>query len=197
MNKKLFAYHVLTALFLMVSQGAWALVNNDRFTVDHIIYRIINATNYYVAACGTDGTVSDVTIPATVVEPQENKTYTVTEIGAVINQTSWKGVTNATIPEGVTSLQSGAFRDASITTLELPASLTTISEIPNALEDARSMTTITVASAIPPSRLLTVCSTTMMARHSSIIPPPRLTRASLSPMPSPPSMRQLSIGTTI
>lgn len=36
--------------------------------------------------------------------------------------------------------------DASITTLELPASLTTISEIPNALEDARSMTTITVAS---------------------------------------------------
>lgn len=126
---------MLVAIFALMSGSAWAY----SFMVDGIYYNITDANNLTVEVTniGSYGTyTTSVVIPATVTNPNDNQTYTVTAIGnnafcgcTSLTSVNGTGTVNVTIPTSVTSIKDNAFLGCSgLTELTLPANLTSIGQ---------------------------------------------------------------------
>lgn len=138
----------MTMLLSAVSVNALAQTAGDTFTktledgVTEMTFQVLsNTSNVSVLNCTS--TASEVTVPQTIMDL--DKTFNVTNITTVTGTTKWSScITKVNLPEGITTFSYGVFNGANVETLELPASLTTISDL--SFEYATKLTEITVRS---------------------------------------------------
>ncbi|MCQ2075612.1 MAG: leucine-rich repeat domain-containing protein [Bacteroidaceae bacterium] len=118
MKKLLFT--ILATLYCMAMNA-----QDVTFTAGGIKY---NVTGDNTVEVGENSNLSgSVVIPATVTNPDGDKTYNVTGIGS---NAFFKngGITSVTIPEGVTYIGHGAFLQTALTSISLPEGLISIGE---------------------------------------------------------------------
>ena len=120
-------YFLAAMLLPLLSPTAFAYNNGDQITIDGIIYQVSNATNHQVYAYGTSGLTGSVVIPSTVFDGTDI-TFDVVGISGKDNGTgSWgNGITQITLPNSIKTISPDAFSGSSITTLNIPASVTNI-----------------------------------------------------------------------
>lgn len=128
---------VLLLALLTVSATASAYVVGEYFIKDHITYRVIDASasNPKLAVYNVKGVSGTVTIPATVFDGKDVK-FTVTQIGGGIDNDPirWDDtVTGVNLPNTITTLSNYSFAFSGITSLTLPASVTTVGPWANVL----------------------------------------------------------------
>ena len=117
MKKLLFTF--LAALYCMVMNA-----QDVTFTAGGINYEVTGENTVEVGNNVSWGGGS-VVIPATVTNPNDNKTYNVTGIGKEAFYRGYR-MTSVTISEGVTYIGERAFWDADLTSISLPEGLTSI-----------------------------------------------------------------------
>lgn len=128
---------VLLLALLTVSATASAYVVGEYFIKDHITYRVIDASasNPKLAVYNVKGVSGTVTIPAKVFDGKDVK-FTVTQIGGGIDNDPirWDDtVTGVNLPNTITTLSNYSFAFSGITSLTLPASVTTVGPWANVL----------------------------------------------------------------
>ncbi len=97
----------------------WTDINDKTFVYNNIQFEVFeNSDSCYVIGGGSP----ELVIPATAINPKNNKTYKVTAIGsAAFKGTQLKSIT---IPEGVTSIWNDAFNGCqSLTSVKMPQTL--------------------------------------------------------------------------
>ena len=102
--KKLRQFFLTTLVLLGSALTSWA----QSFTIGYLRYTVTDATNHYVSVVRDGFPTGVLEIPATVVDPGTDETYTVTSI----EQRAFSGcygLTEVTIPETVTSIGQIAF----------------------------------------------------------------------------------------
>ena len=119
-------------LFLLIvgNMAAHAYVEGEYFVKGHITYRVINAStsNPQLAVYNVRGVSGKGTIPATVFDGVDTH-FTVTQIGGASDNDPFKwdeSVTEVELPNTITTLANYCFVYSGITSLRLPASVTTI-----------------------------------------------------------------------
>ena len=128
---------LLTMLF-MGSVVTRAYVVGEYFVKDHITYRVIDASvsNPKLAVYNVKGVSGTVTIPAKVFDGFDTH-FTVTQIGGALDSNDpvmWdETVTGVNLPNTITTLGNYCFASSGITSLTLPASVTTIDPSANIL----------------------------------------------------------------
>ena len=129
---------VLLLALLTVSATASAYVVGEYFIKDHITYRVIDASasNPKLAVYNVRGVSGTVTIPAKVFDGKDVY-FTVTQIGGALDSNDpirWDDtVTGVNLPNTITTLGNYCFAFSGITSLTLPASVTTIDSWANVL----------------------------------------------------------------
>lgn len=128
---------VLLLALLTVSATASAYVVGEYFIKDHITYRVIDASasNPKLAVYNVKGISGTVTIPAKVFDGKDVY-FTVTQIGGGIDNDPirWDDtVTGVNLPNTITTLSNYSFAFSGITSLTIPASVTTIGPWANVL----------------------------------------------------------------
>ena len=129
---------VLLLALLTVSATASAYVVGEYFIKDHITYRVIDASasNPKLAVYNVRGVSGTVTIPAKVFDGKDVY-FTVTQIGGARDSNdpiNWDGtVTGVNLPNTITTLGNYCFASSGITSLTLPASVTTVEGRANVL----------------------------------------------------------------
>ena len=97
----------------------WTGINDKTFVYNNIQFEVFeNSDSCYVIGGGSP----ELVIPATAINPKNNKTYKVTAIGSA----AFKGTSlnSITIPEGVTSIWNDAFNECqSLTSVKMPKTL--------------------------------------------------------------------------
>ena len=97
----------------------WTDINDKTFVYNNILFKVFeNSDSCYVIGGGSP----ELVIPATAINPKNNKTYKVTAIGSA----AFKGTSlnSITIPEGVTSIWNDAFNECqSLTSVKMPKTL--------------------------------------------------------------------------
>ena len=97
----------------------WTDINDKTFVYNNIQFEVFeNSDSCYVIGGGSP----ELVIPATAINPKNNKTYKVTAIGSA----AFKGTSlnSITIPEGVTSIWNDAFNECqSLTSVKMPKTL--------------------------------------------------------------------------
>lgn len=104
----------------LLPASTYAAVYGDKFTIDDYTYYISDVSKHevYISNCTASG---DVTLPSTVTDKNHIE-WTVK--GLIFGV--FKNVTGITIPEGYTTIGINVFQHSQITTLNIPASVTTI-----------------------------------------------------------------------
>lgn len=128
---------VLLLALLTVSATASAYVVGEYIIKDHVTYRVIDASasNPKLAVYNVRGVSGTVTIPAKVFDGKDVK-FTVTQIGGGIDNDPirWDDtVTGVNLPNTITTLSNYSFAFSGITSLTLPASVTTVEGRANVL----------------------------------------------------------------
>lgn len=129
---------VLLLALLMVSATASAYVVGEYIIKDHITYRVIDASasNPKLAVYNVKGISGTVTIPAKVFDGKDVY-FTVTQIGGGRDSNDlvrWDDtVTGVNLPNTITTLGNYCFASSGITSLTLPASVTTVEGRANVL----------------------------------------------------------------
>ncbi|MFC2475633.1 MAG: leucine-rich repeat protein, partial [Prevotella sp.] len=128
---------ILLLVILMSSVSAYAYVKGEYFVKDHITYRVIDASTASpkLAVYNVKGISGTVTIPGTVFDGKDVN-FKVTQIGGGIDNDPirWDDtVTRVILPNTITTLSNYCFAFSSITSLTLPASVTTIGPWANVL----------------------------------------------------------------
>lgn len=111
---------LLLLLASLLPASTYAAVYGDKFTIDDYTYYISDVSKHevYISNCTASG---DVTLPSTVTDKNHIE-WTVK--GLIFGV--FKNVTGITIPEGYTTIGIDVFQQSQITTLNIPASVTTI-----------------------------------------------------------------------
>ena len=128
---------MLLFVLLLTNIGAKAYVVGEYFVKDHITYRVIDASTSSpkLAVYNVKGVSGTVTIPATVFDGIDTH-FTVTQIGGGIDNDPirWDDtVTEVNLPNTITTLSNYSFAFSGITSLTIPASVTTIGPWANVL----------------------------------------------------------------
>ncbi|WP_315578611.1 leucine-rich repeat protein [Hoylesella oralis] len=128
---------MLLFVLLLTNIGAKAYVVGEYFVKDHITYRVIDASTSSpkLAVYNVKGVSGTVTIPATVFDGIDTH-FKVTQIGGGTDNDPirWDAtVTGVNLPNTITTLSNYSFAFSGITSLTLPASVTTISPWANVL----------------------------------------------------------------
>ncbi len=115
---------LLLLLASLLPASTYAAVYGDKFTIDDYTYYISDVSKHevYISNCTASG---DVTLPSTVTDKNHIE-WTVK--GLIFGV--FKNVTGITIPEGYTTIGINVFQHSQITTLNIPASVTTIERGP-------------------------------------------------------------------
>lgn len=132
---------LLLLLASLLPASTHAAVYGDKFIIDDYTYFISDVSKHevYISNCTASG---DVTLPSTVTDKNHIE-WTVK--GLIFG--NFKNVTGITIPEGYTTIGINVFQHSQITTLNIPASVTTIERGPFMYTD--KLQSITVASGNP------------------------------------------------
>ena len=132
---------LLLLLASLLPASTHAAVYGDKFIIDDYTYFISDVSKHevYISNCTASG---DVTLPSTVTDKNHIE-WTVK--GLIFS--NFKNVTGITIPEGYTTIGINVFQHSQITTLNIPASVTTIERGPFMYTD--KLQSITVASGNP------------------------------------------------
>lgn len=132
---------IIAFLMLLLPKQLAAYTKNDIVKHDGIIYQVISDTDNTLSFVGTEKTKTGaVNIPATWDDGQ-GITFKVTKVGG--NETyKCEGVTDITLPEGITEIAYGSFGGAKLKTLKIPASVTSISN--NAFYRVQELPKVTV-----------------------------------------------------
>lgn len=111
---------LLLLLASLLPASTYAAVYGDKFTIDDYTYYISDVSKHevYISNCTASG---DVTLPSTVTDKNHIE-WTVKGLRFGV----FKNVTGITIPEGYTTIGINVFQQSQITTLNIPASVTTI-----------------------------------------------------------------------
>ena len=111
---------LLLLLASLLPASTYAAVYGDKFTIDDYTYYISDVSKHevYISNCTASG---DVTLPSTVTDKNHIE-WTVK--GLIFGV--FKNVTGITITEGYTTIGINVFQHSQITTLNIPASVTTI-----------------------------------------------------------------------
>ena len=130
---------------IVVPQGAVGY----RFTVNDIVYRVIDADNNKVEIVPSDNesgyTQTTISISTTVTDPAASgETYSVTAIGKSAFENSV--VTTISLPEGITTIADLAFNSSSLTSIILPEGVETIGNA--VFRNCNSLTTVTLPSTL-------------------------------------------------
>lgn len=135
---------LMTMLLSAMSVNMSAQVAGDKFTktledgVTQATFRVDNPTLVSLICCTT--TSNEVTIPRNIMNG--DKTFRIREISYISNEPQWSScIKKINLPEGVEILNWACFSGAQIETIDIPASVTTIS--PEALTN-NSLKEITV-----------------------------------------------------
>lgn len=144
---------ILVAIFALMSGSAWAYDFSAENGGKTIYYNITDATNHYVEVTYSSiawNTYSGaVVVPATVVNPDNNESYTVTAIGSqAFRMGQYPPVlTSVTLPESITSIGYMAFYACdNLTTVNIPDAVTIIGEA--AFRQCSALTSITIGSGV-------------------------------------------------
>ncbi len=128
-------------LFLLIvgNLAAHAYVEGEYFIQGHITYRVIDASTSSpkLAVYNVRGVSGKVIIPATVFDGIDTH-FTVTQIGGAGDNDPFRwdsGITEVVLPNTITTLACYCFAYSGITSLRLPASVTTIDPRANVLLD--------------------------------------------------------------
>ena len=128
-------------LFLLIvgNLAAHAYVEGEYFIQGHITYRVIDASTSSpkLAVYNVRGVSGKVIIPATVFDGIDTH-FTVTQIGGAGDNDPFRwdsGITEVVLPNTITTLACYCFSYSGITSLRLPASVTTIHPRANVLLD--------------------------------------------------------------
>ena len=124
-----------------MAANIWA---QEQITVDYFKYQILNDDEVSFIGVDTAGRNAEITIPSTIV--YQEKTYTVVSIGErAFESCTW--LKDITIPNTVREIEYRAFRQTRITSVQIPASVTSI--IDNPFLECINLTTIVVDSNNP------------------------------------------------
>ena len=131
------SWRVITVflLLLLTNIGVKAYVVGEYFVKDHITYRVIDASvaSPKLAVYNVKGISGTVTIPGTVFDGKDVN-FKVTQIGGGIDNDPMRWddtVTGVILPNTITTLSNYCFAFSSITSLTLPASVTTVGPLAN------------------------------------------------------------------
>lgn len=110
---------------------------------DGLIYQVIDLGHYKLSFVGTESSVSGtITVPASF-NDGKGTTFTVTKVGGNENY-NCTNITKITLPEGITEIGYGSFGGSSLTEVNIPSTVTTISH--TAFYRLRALPKFTVAS---------------------------------------------------
>lgn len=113
-------------LLMAIPSKLFAYTDGQDLMFNHLYYRVISAADNTLAFLGTDGTVTDLVIPATIHDGAD-VTFTVTECWDYIRSfKSCKGVTSIVLPSTITKVESEAFHEAAPVTMNIPAGISQI-----------------------------------------------------------------------
>ena len=117
---------IIAFLMLLLPKQLAAYTKGDIVKHDDIIYQVVSDTENTLSFVGTEKTKTGaVNIPATWSDGR-GIMFKVTEVGG--NETyKCEGVTDITLPEGVTKIAYAAFAGAKLKTLKIPSTVTDIS----------------------------------------------------------------------
>ena len=132
---------IIAFLMLLLPKQLAAYTKGDIVKHDDIIYQVVSDTENTLSFVGTEKTKTGaVNIPATWSDGR-GIMFKVTEVGG--NETyKCEGVTDITLPEGVTKIAYAAFAGAKLKTLKIPSTVTDIST--NAFYRVQELPKVTV-----------------------------------------------------
>lgn len=132
---------IIAFLMLLLPKQLAAYTKGDIVKHDDIIYQVVSDTDNTLSFVGTEKTKTGaVNIPATWSDGR-GIMFKVTEVGG--NETyKCEGVTDITLPEGVTKIAYAAFAGAKLKTLKIPSTVTDIST--NAFYRVQELPKVTV-----------------------------------------------------
>lgn len=118
----------------------------ERFVVDKIRYKVLSREPMTASVTFPEDEADYAgltTVPTSVT--YEGETFTVTEIGDLaISEVS--GISEFTVPEGITRIGEGAFWNSTITAISIPASVTEIGE--SAFEECKQLASFTLPATV-------------------------------------------------
>lgn len=136
---------VLLLLFLLIAIPTTmrAYTNNEIVKKDGLIYQVIDLSNFYLSFVGVENTQTGaISVPASF-NDGKGTVFHVTMVGG--NESySCTNITKITLPEGITTIGYGCFGSSSLSELNIPASVTSISH--TAFYRVAALPRVTVAS---------------------------------------------------
>ncbi len=120
-----------------------AYTNNEIVKKDGLVYQVIDVASFKLSFVGAESTVTGtITVPGSF-DDGKGTTFTVTKVGGNDNY-SCTNITKITLPDGITEIAYGSFGGASLSEVNIPASVTTISH--TAFYRVRTLPKFTVGS---------------------------------------------------
>ena len=120
---------LLALLFIAIPKGLYAYTNGQIVKIDHMNYKVTSIALHQLAFLNADNVAGELVIPGTV--PDGHGTiFTVKRI-SFVNGYTCKNITSVKLPETVTDLDVGIFKDASLESITIPKSVKNIEENAN------------------------------------------------------------------
>lgn len=133
----------LLLLLMAIPATMQAYTNNEIVKKDGLVYQVIDLTNFKLSFVGAESTVTGtITVPGSF-DDGKGTTFTVTKVGGNENY-NCTNITKIMLPDGITEIAYGSFGGASLSEVNIPASVTTISH--TAFYRVRSLPKFTVGS---------------------------------------------------
>lgn len=133
----------LLLLLMAIPATMQAYTQGEIVKKDGLIYQVIDLGHYKLSFVGTESSVSGtITVPASF-NDGKGTTFTVTKVGGNENY-NCTNITKITLPEGITEIGYGSFGGSSLTEVNIPSTVTTISH--TAFYRLRALPKFTVAS---------------------------------------------------
>ena len=120
---------LLALLFIAIPKGLYAYTNGQIVKIDHMNYKVTSIALHQLAFLNADNVAGELVFPGTV--PDGHGTiFTVKRI-SFVNGYTCKNITSVKLPETVTDLDVGIFKDASLESITIPKSVKNIEENAN------------------------------------------------------------------
>lgn len=103
---------LLTLLFMAIPKGLYAYTNGQIVKIDGMNYKVMSSALHTLAFLNAENVTGHLEIPGTVPDGH-GITFTVTRVSFVGGYTC-KNITSVKLPETVTDLDVGVFKDASL-----------------------------------------------------------------------------------
>ena len=121
---------LLMLLLSVIPTGLYAYTNGQIVTFNHMTYKVTSSTLHTLAFLGPDESIVGLLeIPGTV-KDNKGTTFTVTRV-SFVNPYHCKNITSVKLPETVTHLDVGVFKDAKLESITIPKNVQYIEENAN------------------------------------------------------------------